>query len=59
IGQEKIKTIPIIVPPKNIQDDFENKFRAIIKLQEKKQTFLQESENLFNSLLQKAFKGEL
>lgn len=59
IGQEQIKTIPVILPPKNIQDNFDKQLRYLIKLIAKKQFFLQESENLFNSLLQKAFKGEL
>jgi type I restriction enzyme S subunit len=59
IGQEQIKTIPVILPPKKNQDDFDKQLRYLIKLMAKKRFFLQESENLFNSLLQKAFKGEL
>lgn len=42
-----------------LQDQFENKLKRIEEQKEKVKTSLKKSENLFNSLLQKAFKGEL
>lgn len=59
INAQELKTIPIYLPPKELQDEFGHKKRAIL---EKKKVLLNahiEMENLYNSLLQKAFKGEL
>lgn len=59
INAQELKTIPIYLPPKELQDEFGHKKRAIL---EKKKILLnahKEMENLYNSLLQKAFKGEL
>jgi type I restriction enzyme S subunit len=46
-------------PPINIQKDFSDKYNKITQIQKNFNHYLTESENLFNSLLQKAFKGEL
>ena len=46
-------------PPINIQKDFSDKCNKITQIQKNFNQYLTESENLFNSLLQKAFKGEL
>jgi type I restriction enzyme S subunit len=46
-------------PPLELQKDFSLKLTKIEKIKRKKIQSLQESENLFNSLLQRAFKGEL
>lgn len=56
---EKLKTIPIPVPPIELQ----NKYRdAVLELNKQKELFAKSqlfSENMFESLLQQAFKGEL
>ena len=57
INQTILKTIKIVLPPKELQDKFSNIYEILTGKKQNK--FLQESENLFNSLLQKAFKGEL
>jgi type I restriction enzyme, S subunit len=54
-----IKKFPICIPPLKNQNHF-----AILEIKRRKQQdrmvhTLQESENLFNSLLQRAFRGEL
>ncbi|MBD2483488.1 restriction endonuclease subunit S [Planktothrix sp. FACHB-1365] len=54
-----IKNFLIPVPSISIQDEFIKKFKKINQQKIKLELHLQESENLFNSLLQKAFKGEL
>jgi type I restriction enzyme S subunit len=54
-----IKRIPIIVPAQQKQNEFCFKVQKIKDQENLLLKFLQESENLFNSLLQKAFKGEL
>ena len=46
-------------PPINIQKDFSDTCNKITQIQKNFNQYLTESENLFNSLLQKAFKGEL
>jgi type I restriction enzyme S subunit len=56
---EKLKLIPIPVPPIELQ----NKYRdAVLELNKQKELFAKSqlfSENMFDSLLQQAFKGEL
>jgi len=54
-----IKKMPIPLVPINLQKQYKNIYSHLNFILEKNKTFLQESENLFNSLLQKAFKGEL
>lgn len=54
-----IKKIIIPVPPITLQNQFAEKISLIEKQKELAKQSLQESENLFNALLQKAFKGEL
>lgn len=53
----KIKSFEIIVPPIHLQEEFAKKVEIINQL--KAQTNAEKSEELFQSLLQKAFKGEL
>ncbi|MGJ1235169.1 MULTISPECIES: restriction endonuclease subunit S [Sphingobacterium] len=52
-----IKDIEIIFPPIHLQEAFAKKIELINRL--KAQTNTEKSEELFQSLLQKAFKGEL
>lgn len=54
-----MKNFKLIVPPINLQDKFEKRLELITKQKDLAQQELQEAENLFNCLLQKAFKGEL
>lgn len=56
VALKKIKTI---VPPIDIQNQFAQKIALIDQQKELAKQELQESEDLFNCLLQKAFKGEL
>jgi type I restriction enzyme S subunit len=59
ISISNVKGIEILLPPINLQKKYVT-FRQKIELQlQKQKKTLQESENLFNSLLQRAFKGEL
>jgi|688.fasta_scaffold223485_2 type I restriction enzyme S subunit len=59
INQAGLKKITIVVPPIALQNRFKEICNQIKKNSLKLELHLQESENLFNSLLQKAFKGEL
>ena len=54
---QKIKKFNIVLPPIHLQEEFAKKIEIINQL--KKQTNTEKSEELFQSLLQKAFKGEL
>jgi type I restriction enzyme S subunit len=59
MNKNTCNSIPIIYPPRKLQEKFGI---LIAEINNKKGLYLkalQESENLFNSLLQKAFKGEL
>lgn len=46
-------------PPINVQQKFSDKCNKTTQIQNNCKQYLTESENLFNSLLQRAFKGEL
>ena len=59
IRAAKFKTIKIPVPPIKLQNEFAERIKEINAQKEQAQKSLEESENLFNALLQKAFKGEL
>jgi type I restriction enzyme S subunit len=54
-----VKEIPVPVPPKELQAKFSNFFNQIRSQQNHDCQCRAESENLFNSLLQRAFRGEL
>lgn len=57
ITKEQLQKLEIIVPPIHLQEDFANKIELINQL--KAQTNAEKSEELFQSLIQKAFKYEL
>jgi type I restriction enzyme S subunit len=59
ITKEKIENFEIIIPPITIQNQFTERVQAIETQKQQAQLALAKSEALFNSLLQKAFKGEL
>jgi len=54
-----IKNMPIILPPKPLQDKFATIVQQVEQTKEQHQKSLQELKNLFGSLSQRAFRGEL
>jgi type I restriction enzyme S subunit len=59
LNLKELKSFQVFNPPINLQKKYAAIRRKIESKLQKQQKMLQESENLFNSLLQKAFKGEL
>lgn len=53
------KKFPFVTPPIEVQNEFVEKLKLIEQQKELAKQELKESEDLFNCLLQKAFKGEL
>lgn len=51
--------LPIILPPIELQNQFTDFVKQVEKLKSQMETSLKELEDNFNSLMQKAFKGEL
>jgi len=54
-----VKNIKIPIPPIHLQNQFAQMVEEVEKQKEKMEESLIEMENLFNSLMQRAFKGEL
>jgi type I restriction enzyme S subunit len=54
-----MKKLPFISPPINLQNQFAERIKSIELQKEQAQASLIQADNLFNSLLQRAFKGEL
>ena len=54
-----LKAIEVLMPPINLQEEFSVKYENLSKQLDASKSAVNESEELFNSLLQKAFKGEL
>lgn len=59
IRKDAIREIPIIVPPIDLQNQFAERVQLIETQKQQAQEALAKSEELFQSLLQRAFKGEL
>jgi type I restriction enzyme S subunit len=59
LNRNNLDKIPVSIPPISLQNQFEIILMQQQKLITQKERFLKESENLFNSLLQRAFRGEL
>jgi len=59
ISKSKFENIDFIYPDIAIQSQFAERIQAIEAQKQQAQASLQKSEALFNSLLQRAFKGEL
>ena len=59
INKEHLEKFPIIYPTIELQQQFCEKLKAIEGLKQQTERSLQKSNDLFNSLLQRAFKGEL
>jgi type I restriction enzyme S subunit len=55
----EIKRIKLPIPPLSIQTEFAKRIKQINLLKAKTQTTLKEADDLFNALLQRAFRGEL
>ena len=55
----KIKSVTIPIPPLKLQNQFAERIEAIEAQKAKAEASLAKAEDLFNSLLQRAFKGEL
>jgi restriction endonuclease S subunit len=59
INKEHLENFPIIFPPSKIQQYFTERLALIEAQKQLAQASLKKSEALFNSLLQRAFKGQL
>jgi type I restriction enzyme S subunit len=59
INQQILSNIDVPLPPKKLQENFIKKLDLIEQQKVKAQESLEKAEELFNSLLQKAFNGEL
>lgn len=59
LNKDHLEEFPIISPPLEMQEKFVNSLLLIQSQKDNLKATLQKSENLFNSLLQKAFSGEL
>jgi type I restriction enzyme S subunit len=59
IRKDAVREIPILLPPLDLQNQFAERVAVIEEQKVIAQNSLEHSESLFNSLLQKAFKGEL
>ncbi|PWK19088.1 restriction endonuclease subunit S [Xanthomarina spongicola] len=59
ITKKQLTDLEVIIPPIELQNQFAERVQAIEAQKAQAQQSLQKSEELFNSLLQKAFKGEL
>lgn len=59
INAQEVQNIKILNPPKNLQDKYEKIVKNTLSLKENSKNSLLEIENLYGSISQKAFKGEL
>jgi len=59
IRSKELAKIEIPIPPLHVQKEFNKRVQAIKAQKEQAQASLAQAEDLFNSLLQRAFKGEL
>ena len=59
INQNGISEIKITIPPIELQNKFADFVKQVNKLKFEMEKSLKELEDNFNSLMQKAFKGEL
>ena len=55
----RIQQLELLIPPIELQNRFAEIVQSIEVQKAQAQQSLQHADNLFNSLLQKAFKGEL
>lgn len=59
INAQELQNIIVLTPPLTLQNQFADRIKQIEAQKAKAAASLAKSEDLFNSLLQKAFKGEL
>ncbi len=59
LGLQRMIKIELPIPPLEIQNQFAERVQAIEEQKAQAQAGLEKAEELFNSLLQRAFKGEL
>jgi len=59
INAQELQNIKIVLPPIELQNQFAQHIEKIEQQKQLAQASLKKSETLFNSLLQRAFKGEL
>ena len=59
MNKSNLNRIPISTPPLTLQNQFAERVQAIEAQKAQAQASLAQAEDLFNSLLQRAFKGEL
>lgn len=59
INAQELKSIKVLIPPIELQNEFAGFVKQVDKLKSEMQKSLKEIEDNFNSLMQKAFKGEL
>ena len=59
INAQELQNLLVMNPPLKIQNQFAERVQAIEAQKTKAQASLAQAEDLFNSLLQRAFKGEL
>jgi len=59
LGLKRMVNIEMYLPPLQEQNKFHAAVKKIMNIASMNESYLQESENAFNSLLQRAFKGEL
>jgi len=56
---DSVKSLKILIPPLNLQNTFADRVKKIESQKQTMTTALKELENNFNSLMQRAFKGEI
>ncbi len=59
LSLSQLRKLDVLLPPITLQNQFAERIQAIESQKQQAQASLQKSEDLFNSLLQRAFKGEL
>jgi type I restriction enzyme S subunit len=59
VSLKSMRNFPILLPPIHLQNQFAERVQIIEQQKQQAQHSLKKSEDLFNSLLQKAFKGKL
>lgn len=59
INAQTIESLIVPLPPVDLQKHFSEIYKRIDKLRSQEKTGVEESDNLFNGLVQRAFRGEL
>jgi type I restriction enzyme S subunit len=59
INMTQLKKCPMLIPPIFLQNNYADRVKKIESQKQTMTTALKELENNFNSLMQRAFKGEI